>query len=59
MSGKREAKAVTGGVALLALSVAACAVVPGLEDVLNLGATVLAGVVVLIYVGLIARDLWG
>jgi hypothetical protein len=58
VSSKREANAAVGVVSLLALSVGACALVPGLEHALNVGATVLGGVVVLIYVGLIVRDLW-
>lgn len=58
MSSKREAKAATGVVSLLAASVAACALVPGLEHALNVGATALAVVVGLIFVGLIVRDLW-
>jgi hypothetical protein len=55
---KREAGAVTGVVAVLAASVALCAVVPGLEHALNVGATVLAVVVGAFYVFLIVRDLW-
>ena len=58
MKRKREANAATGAVLVLAASVGACAAVPGLEHALNVGATVLAVVVVAFYVFLIIRALW-
>lgn len=58
MRSKREANAAMGVVLVLAASVGACALVPGLEHVLNVAACWLGGVVASIYVGLIVRDLW-